>query len=66
MGAGRSPAEEWQDEPVLGAIILAVVFVLFVPAFLMSMGALAGVLGTFLKDDAEQRHAGSELIDLNT
>jgi len=51
---------------MLGAIILAVAFVIFVPVFLMSMGALAGVLGTFLKDDAEQRHEGSELIDLNT
>jgi hypothetical protein len=50
---------------VLGAIILAVVFVIFVPAFLMSMGAIAGVLGTFLTSDAEERHAGSELIELN-
>jgi hypothetical protein len=51
---------------MLGAILLAVAFVLFVPIFLMSMAALAGVLGAFLKDDAEQRHEGSELIDLNT
>lgn len=50
---------------MLGAIILAVAFVIFVPAFLMSMAALAGILGASLKDDAEQRHEGSELIDLN-
>lgn len=50
---------------MLGAILLAIAFVLFVPVFLMSMGAVAGILGAFLKDDAEQRHAGSELIELN-
>jgi len=50
---------------VLGAIILAVAFVVFVPVFLMSMGAIAGLLGTFLKQDAETRHEGSELVALN-
>jgi len=50
---------------VLGAIILAVAFVVFVPVFLMSMGALAGLLGTVLKQDAEARHEGSELVELN-
>jgi hypothetical protein len=50
---------------MLGAIILAIAFVVFMPVFLMSMGAIAGVLGTFLKLDAEERHAGSELIELN-
>lgn len=51
---------------MLGAIVLAAAFLVFVPVFLMSMGALAGVLGTLLTADAEQRHEGSELIDLNT
>ena len=50
---------------MLGAILLAVALVLFVPVFLMSMGGFAAVLGTFLKSDAEERHAGSELIELN-
>ena len=50
---------------MLGVAILVLGFVIGIPVFLMTMGALAGVLGTFLKDDAEQRHAGSELIDLN-
>ena len=50
---------------MLGAVILAVAFVIFVPVFLMSMGAVAGLIGTFLKDDAEARHEGSELIALN-
>ena len=51
---------------MLGAIILVVAFLLFVPIFLMSMGGLAALLGFFLKDDAEQRHEGSELLELNT
>jgi energy-converting hydrogenase Eha subunit A len=50
---------------VLGVVALVLAFVVGIPIFLMSMGAIAGVLGTFLKDDAEQRYAGSELIDLN-
>lgn len=50
---------------MLGAILLAVAFVAFVPVFLMSMGGIAALLGTFLKDDAEERYAGSELVDLN-
>lgn len=51
---------------MLGAILLVIAFVLFVPMFLMSMGAVAGLLGAFLKSDAEERHAGSELVELNT
>jgi hypothetical protein len=50
---------------MLGAIILAVAFVIFVPVLLMSLGGIAALLGTFLEDDAEVRHAGSELIELN-
>jgi hypothetical protein len=50
---------------MLGAVLLAVAFVVFVPVMLMSLGGVAALLGTFLKDDAEERHAGSELIELN-
>ena len=50
---------------MLGVVALVLAFLVGIPIFLMSMGAIAGILGTFLKDDAEQRHAGSELIDLN-
>ena len=50
---------------MLGAILLVVAFVIFVPGFLMTMGAVAAALGTVLKDDAEERHEGSELLDLN-
>ena len=51
---------------MLGAIILTVVIVLVLPsAILISGGVGAAVLGHFLKSEAEERHAGSELIDLN-
>ncbi len=51
---------------MLGAIILAVIIVFVLPsAVLISGGVGAAVLGWFLKDDAEQRHEGSELLDLN-
>jgi len=50
---------------VFGVVLLVLAFLIGIPVFLMSMGGIAAVLGTFLKDDAEDRHAGSELIDLN-
>ena len=51
---------------MLGAIILTVVIVFVLPsAVLMSGGVAAAVLGHFLKSEADERHAGSELIDLN-
>jgi hypothetical protein len=50
---------------MLGAVLLAVAFVAFVPVVLMSLAGVAALLGALLTDDAEQRHAGSELIDLN-
>lgn len=51
---------------VFGAIILVVVLVFVLPvSFLMSGGLASALIGYFLKDDAEQRHAGSELIELN-
>lgn len=49
-----------------GAIVLVVVLVFVLPSLvLMSFGALAGVMGWFLTHDAEERHEGSELIELN-
>ena len=50
---------------MLGVVALVLAFLVGIPIFLMSMGAIAGILGTFLKDDAEDRYTGSELIDLN-
>lgn len=52
---------------MLGAVILVLVIVFVLPsAVLISGGVAAAALGFFLKDEAEQRHAGSELLDLNT
>ena len=52
--------------PVLGALILIVVLVVVIPpGVIITGGVVAGLLGFTLKDDAEARNAGSELIDLN-
>ena len=51
---------------MLGAIVLAVIIVVVIPVTVAMSGALAAaLLGWRLKDDAEERHEGSELIDLN-
>ena len=52
---------------MLGALILVLVLVFILPsAVLISAGAGAAILGHSLVTDAEQRHEGSELVDLNT
>ncbi len=49
-----------------GPIVIAFVIVVLIPVGLLMSGGLASaVLGWFLRDDAEDRHQGSELIDLN-
>ena len=51
---------------MLGAVILVVVIVFVLPsAVLISGGIASAVLGFFLKDEADRRHEGSELLDLN-
>jgi hypothetical protein len=50
---------------MVGVVLLVAAFVLFVPVFLTSMAAVAAALGMSLTTDAEQRHEGSELIQLN-
>jgi hypothetical protein len=52
---------------VAGAIVVVVAMVVVLPPLLFGSGALvAALLGWLLRDDAEARHEGSELIDLNT
>jgi hypothetical protein len=52
---------------VLGAVLLAITLVVVIPVGVSLVGAaMAAVLGTALKDDGEERSAGSELVDLNT
>jgi hypothetical protein len=51
---------------VVGAIVLAVILVVVFPVVVALSGAgAAGILGFFLKGDAEKRYEGSELIDIN-
>jgi hypothetical protein len=51
---------------MLGAILLIVFMVAIFPVgFFLSGAALSGVWGTLFSKDADERHAGSELIDLN-
>ena len=50
---------------MLGAIVLVIGMVLFIPMFLVSMMGIAALMSWMLTGDAEDRHAGSELIELN-
>lgn len=51
---------------MLGPILIVVFLLVLIPVgFLMSTTLAAGVLGFLLKDDADKRHAGSELIETN-
>jgi hypothetical protein len=52
---------------VIGAVIMVLVLLFLMPfLFFMSGAVVAAVMGWALKSDAEHRHEGSELIDLNT
>ena len=45
---------------------MIVVVLLLIPVMVLMTGGIASAaLGFFLKSDAEARHEGSELIDLN-
>jgi membrane glycosyltransferase len=51
---------------MIGAVLIVVVLLLLMPFLLFMTGAVAAaILGWALKADAEQRHEGSELIELN-
>jgi hypothetical protein len=51
---------------MLGGIVIAIVLVILIPVALMMTGpVIAALLGWTLKDDAEARNEGSELIALN-
>jgi len=50
---------------VLGGIVILVVLLAIVPVVLMSGMVVAAILDHVLTTDAEARHEGSELIDLN-
>jgi hypothetical protein len=49
-----------------GPLILAFVLLVFIPVAVCMTGAVvAGILGWALKDDAEERAEGSELLELS-
>jgi hypothetical protein len=51
---------------MLGGLIIVLVLVVVLPVAIMMTGPLvAGALGWSLKEDAEARNEGSELIELN-
>ncbi len=51
---------------MLGAVLIVVVLVVVIPVAVMVSGAVvAAALGWALRDDAEARYQGSELIALN-
>jgi flagellar biosynthesis component FlhA len=50
---------------MLGVVLLVLAFLVGIPIFLMTMGGVGALLGMSLKDDAEQRYEGSELVELN-
>lgn len=51
---------------MIGVVIIVIVLVVGIPVgILMSGGAGAGVIGFFLRKEADKNHEGSELIDLN-
>lgn len=50
---------------MVGAILIVVVLLAIPVAVCMSGAVAAALLGTTLKADADARHEGSELIDLN-
>ncbi len=51
---------------MLGAIIIVVILVIVLPVVVCMSGAVvAAILGWGLKDNAEETHEGSELIELN-
>lgn len=56
----------WQTGGVIEAAIISIVVVVLIPVgFLMSTSIAAALLGFLLKNDAEARHADSELLETN-
>ncbi len=51
---------------MIGAVLMVLALLVVIPVGVLMAGAVAAaILGTTLTDDAEARHAGSELLDLN-
>lgn len=51
---------------MIGAVVMVLALLVVIPVAVLMGGALfAAVLGTGMNDDAETRHEGNELLDLN-
>lgn len=51
---------------MIGPVLTVIAIVIVVPVSVLMSGALASaIMGYFLRDDAEERYEGSELIELN-
>ena len=51
---------------MIGAIAIVIfLLILFPVGLLMSGAVISGILGFFLQKDGEERHEGSELVELN-
>ncbi|HEX6419438.1 MAG TPA: hypothetical protein VFZ77_13140 [Acidimicrobiales bacterium] len=51
---------------MLGAVLIVLVLVVVIPVAVLMSGAVgAALIGWTLKEDAEERHEGSELVALN-
>jgi predicted branched-subunit amino acid permease len=48
-----------------GVVAIIIALVVVPVGFIMSMTAVAGLLGTLLTRDGAARHEGSELLELN-
>src|SRR4029453_17276481 len=61
------PGRTWEeDDGMAGAILMAIVLVVGFPVAVgMSGAVVAALLGWSLKEDADARNEGSELIELN-
>ena len=51
---------------MIGAAIIVLVLVVVIPGTVLMSGSIgAGIIGHFLRNEADATHEGSELIDLN-
>jgi hypothetical protein len=51
---------------MIGAAIIVFVLIVFIPVSVLMSGSLgAAAIGFFLRNEADVRHEGSELVDLN-
>ena len=51
---------------MVGVVIILVVLLVAIPVGVSMSGAVvAGILGWSLKEDAEERHEGSELLEIS-